>query len=66
MAESAGALQEKALLIHERLCAEYSCPIPCFHNLDPLSELVSSLLSHRTKTADSSRAFKNLQNQFKS
>ena len=60
------SLQQKALLIHERLCAEYSCPIPYFHNLDPLSELVSSLLSHRTKNADSSRAFKNLQSQFES
>lgn len=52
------------MLVHERLCAEYSCPIPYFHNLDPLSELVSSLLSHRTKNADYSRAFKNLRAQF--
>jgi hypothetical protein len=34
--------------VHQRLCAEYNCPIEYFHNLDPLSELVSSLLSHRT------------------
>lgn len=54
------------MLVHERLCREYSCPIPYFHNLDPLSELVSSLLSHRTKNADSSRAFKNLRAQFPS
>ena len=60
------SLSAKALLIHERLCAEYSCPIPYFHSLDPLSELVSSLLSHRTKNADSSRAFKNLRTQFPS
>lgn len=59
-------VKAKALLVHERLCAEYSCPIPYFHNLDPLSELVSSLLSHRTKNADSSRAFKNLRAQFPS
>ena len=50
--------------IHRRLCGEYNCPIPYFHNLDPLSELVSSLLSHRTKNADSSRAFKQLREQF--
>lgn len=55
---------EKLLLIHDRLCAEYGCPIPYFHELDPLSELVSSLLSHRTKNADSQRAFQNLQSQF--
>ena len=50
--------------IHRLLCAEYECPIAYFHNLDPLSELVSSLLSHRTKNADSSRAFKNLRAAF--
>ena len=31
-----------------------------FHSLDPLSELVSSLLSHRTRNADLGRAFKAL------
>ncbi|HEY0076326.1 MAG TPA: hypothetical protein VGB77_19665 [Abditibacteriaceae bacterium] len=50
--------------VHRRLCAEYNCPIEYFHNLDPLSELVSSLLSHRTKNADSSRAFRQLREQF--
>jgi len=54
------ALRTKALLVHERLCAAYGCPIPYFHELDPLSELVSSLLSHRTKNADSGRAFRQL------
>lgn len=53
-------LRERALLIHDRLCAEYGCPIPYFQDLDPLSELVSSLLSHRTKNADSGRAFAEL------
>ncbi len=52
------------LEIHERLCREYDCPIPYFHNLDPLSELVSSLLSHRTKNADSGRAFRQLRARF--
>jgi endonuclease III len=57
-------LQHKALVVHERLCAVYGCPIPFFHNLDPLSELVSSLLSHRTRNKDSGRAFKQLRQQF--
>lgn len=57
-------LQQKAILIHDRLCAEYGCPIPYFHNLDPLSELVSSLLSHRTKNRDSGRAYKQLRALF--
>ena len=56
--------REKALLVHERLCGVYGCPIPYFHNLDPLSELVSSLLSHRTRNADSGRAFKELRRRF--
>jgi len=57
-------LKEKALAIHERLCGVYGCPIPYFHSLDPLSELISSLLSHRTRNADSGRAFKALRARF--
>ena len=53
-------LREKALEVHERLCRAYDCPIPWFHSLDPLSELVSSMLSHRTRNVDSGRAFKAL------
>ena len=53
-------LNAKALEIHRRLCALYGCPIAYFHALDPLSELVSSLLSHRTRNADSGAAFKAL------
>lgn len=54
------ALIEKVLEIHHRLCVAYQCPVAYFHSLDPLSELVSSLLSHRTRNADSGRAFKAL------
>jgi endonuclease-3 len=61
---SAAELQQKVLLIHDRLCAEYGCPIPFFHDLDPLSELISALLSHRTRNADSGRAFQQLTNRF--
>ena len=42
------ARQAKALLVHERLCAEYGAPFRFFSTKDPLSELVSALLSHRT------------------
>jgi len=59
-------LRAKLLLVHERLCAQYKCPIAYFGSLDPLSELVSSLLSHRTKNADSSRAFRTLRERFPS
>lgn len=54
------ALRDKALEIHRLLCAVYGCPVAYFHSLDPLSELVSSLLSHRTRTAASGAAFKAL------
>ena len=57
-------LRAKALLVHDRLSEEYGAPIPFFHDLDPLSELVSSLLSHRTRNADSGRAFKQLRARF--
>jgi endonuclease-3 len=53
-----------ALEAHQRLCAEYDCPIGYFHALDPLDELVSSLLSHRTKNRDSARAFAALRSAF--
>ena len=57
-------LQDKVLEIHHRLCRTYHCPISYFHALDPLSELVSSLLSHRTRHADSGAAFKALRAGF--
>ncbi|EIZ85261.1 MULTISPECIES: endonuclease III domain-containing protein [Methylobacterium] len=58
------AVADKALAIHARLCPVYGCPIPYFHSLDPVSELVSSLLSHRTRNAESGRAFKALRARF--
>ena len=58
------ALADLALAVHARLCPVHGCPIPYFHSLDPLSELVSSLLSHRTRNADSGRAFKALRARF--
>jgi endonuclease-3 len=60
------AIRAKVLEVHRRLCAEYGCPIGYFHSLDPLSELVSSLLSHRTKNSDSGRAFRQLRQAFPS
>ncbi len=59
-----GALRAKALEVHRRLGEVFGLPIPYFHSLDPLSELVSSLLSHRTRNAESGRAFKALRARF--
>ncbi len=61
---SSASLSEKALVVHQRLCGVYGCPIGYFQDLDPLSELVSSLLSHRTRNADSGRAFRVLRERF--
>ena len=57
-------LNAKALEIHRRLCRVYGCPIAYFHSLDPLSELVSSLLSHRTRNSESGAAFKALRARY--
>jgi endonuclease III len=64
MARNIQTLNEKALEIHRRLCAVYGCPIPYFHSYDPISELVSSLLSHRTRNAESGRAYKALKDRY--
>ncbi len=57
-------LREKMLMVHQRLCREYGCPVRYFHEIDPLSEIVSSLLSHRTRNSESGAAFKELRARF--
>lgn len=57
-------LQQKVLQVHDRLCLVYGCPIAYFHDLDPLSELISALLSHRTRNANSGQAFHQLTERF--
>ena len=58
------AEREKLRLIHERLCREYGCPVGYFHELSPLDELVSSLLSHRTRNSESGAAYRELRRRF--
>lgn len=58
------ALRDKALAAHRRLGEAYGCPLPWFTERDPLSTLVSALLSHRTHNADSGRAFRALRARF--
>lgn len=62
--ESVADTRTRLLEIHDRLCATYGCPVPFFHGHDPLSELVSALLSHRTRDADSRAAFRDLKERF--
>ncbi|HEV2612560.1 MAG TPA: hypothetical protein VGU61_20020 [Noviherbaspirillum sp.] len=50
--------------VHERLCREYGCPARYFHDIDPLSELISAMLSHRTRNQDSAHAFRQLRERF--
>ena len=56
--------EEKVLPVHQRLCKAYQAPFPYFSDKDPLSELVSALLSHRTRNAQSAQAFRNLRQRF--
>ncbi len=62
-AETSGG-NELALVVHSRLCRVYKCPIAYFSQRDPLSELVSAILSHRTRNAASGTAFKALRARF--
>jgi endonuclease-3 len=57
-------LRAKALRVHELLCKAYDCPIPFHRAHEPLDELVWSLLSHRTRNADSERSFHSLKEKF--
>ncbi|WP_116124726.1 endonuclease III domain-containing protein [Lewinella sp. IMCC34183] len=50
-------LRERALTIDEILCREYGAPFEPFGYRDPVSELVGSLLSHRTKNPVTRSAF---------
>lgn len=52
------------LEVHRRLAAVYGSALSYFHDLDPLSELISSLLSHRTKNSQSAQAYRNLVARF--
>ena len=62
--DTSSDLRELALLVHRRLAELYGTPVPFFHDHDPLSELVSALLSHRTRNADSGRAFRALKARY--
>ncbi len=52
------------MLVHERLCQEYGAPFRFFSHKDALSELVSAVLSHRTRNQDSHKAYQQLRARF--
>ena len=56
--------QAFVLEVHQRLSECYGRDIAYFHELDPLSELVSALLSHRTRNRNSGAAFRHLKEHF--
>mgnify|MGYP000721972705 CR=1 FL=1 len=58
--EISTAEQQKALEIDEILFEHYGGPFTFFSTKDPLSQMVSALLSHRTKNAVSGQAYRNL------
>ena len=53
-------LAARALGIHDVLAPIYGAPIPYFQALDPLSELVSTMLNHRTRNRDAKAAYEAL------
>ena len=59
------SLKEKVLEVHARLCEAYDCPFEFFRDVDPLTELVGSMLSHRTKNRDSGRALAALKKKYR-
>lgn len=63
-AEPASEQQQKALLLDHILFEHYGGPFHFFSTKDPLSELVSALLSHRTKNKVSGQAYRQLRAAF--
>jgi endonuclease III len=57
-------LKMKALEVHRRLCKVLGCPIRFFANREPMDEIISSLLSHRTKNRDSARAYRTMREHY--
>lgn len=55
------SLQEKALAVSEILQKHYGAPFRFFSDKDPVSQMVSALLSHRTKNPVSRDAYHELQ-----
>lgn len=58
------ALRARVLDVHRTLCAEHGCPLRYFSTRDPLGELMSALLSHRTLNVSSARAWHALRERF--
>lgn len=56
----------KALAVHDRLAHAYGAPFDYFQSLDPMAELVSSFLNHRTRNRDAHRAFEALHRRYPS
>lgn len=57
-------LQTKALRIDKQLCQAYGAPFRYFGSKDALSQMVSSILSHRTKNATTKKAYTKLKETF--
>jgi len=63
MAEASGDLRTKARLIHELLLEHYGEPV-LGGTLDPLSELILTILSQNTADTNSGRAYDSLRERF--
>ncbi len=58
------ALRDRLVEVHRRLGQEYGCPVAHWGEDTPLSELVSALLSHRTRNRESHAAYGELRERF--
>lgn len=57
------ALREKTKITYERLVALYG-PVPLAPRREPMHELISTMLSHRTTQANEARAFQQMWDRF--
>lgn len=57
-------LQDKALMVSKILQEAYGAPFRFFSDKDPVSQMISALLSHRTKNAVSRDAYHALKDRF--
>ena len=65
MTETQAELRARVLEVHDVLCEHYGAPFPFFRDVDPLTELIGSMLSHRTRNEDSGRALVSLKTRFR-
>jgi endonuclease-3 len=62
--ETLNEVKGKALTVHRRLIVMYGRRLPGDHTLDPLSQLINTILSQNTSDVNRDRAFDTLRSRF--